>query len=93
MTVLNALTDKPKTRQQLAQECGISDRSLRREIKRLRDNGYPICTNSQTGGYWIGNNKESAILARELWSRAIELMTTARAISSGALDGQEEWKW
>lgn len=91
MDVLNALTEKPKSRRQLASECGLSDRALRKEIKRLRDNGYPICSNSESGGYWIGREDDVRRLIAEYHSRAMKELATARALARRALDGQERW--
>lgn len=38
---------------------GLDARQLRRAIRRLRLDGYPVCSTTQRGGgYWIGENAE-----------------------------------
>lgn len=85
-----SLTEMPKSRKHLCIELGCSDRSLRMAIKELRDSGIPVCTDSETGGYWIGDEKEIDRTVKELRARAYKLILTADRLERKAIAGQIE---
>lgn len=41
------------SREMLCKVTGMPDRAVRREIRRLRDKGEPILTDTEKGGYWM----------------------------------------
>lgn len=90
--VYEALTKTPQSRKQLTSVTGLSDRALRREISELRKNGYPVCTDSRKGGYWIGEGEDVKRLTKELESRAFDLLETSRRIKRRQLEGQLRMK-
>lgn len=86
--LLMVLTHKPKTRAELCQELGVKDRALRKAVAGLRRNGYNVSTNSETGGYWLGNEKEKRRLISELRTRAYDELDTANKLERGPIEGQ-----
>ncbi|MFI5715258.1 helix-turn-helix transcriptional regulator [Nocardia sp. NPDC051750] len=55
LRLLSLLQDRGYTGPELAQRLGITDRTLRQDIARLRDLGYPVhATRGQVGGYRLG---------------------------------------
>lgn len=67
--VMNALTYEFKTRETLARECGISDRELRREIRRLKLEGEMIFSSSGTKGYKKATPREMLRVKHEAQAR------------------------
>ena len=90
MKVREALTSKPKTRLQIVQETGLCDREVRRQIHELRDAGVPVCSDSHSKGYWLGNRDDVSRCSREMRARAYKLMHTARKMDTGEIEGQEK---
>ncbi|GAA4928068.1 YafY family protein [Nesterenkonia rhizosphaerae] len=60
LRLLSLLQRRPVwTAGELAEECGITDRSVRRDIERLRTLGYPVqATAGVGGGYRLGAGRE-----------------------------------
>ena len=70
-----------KTRAQLAQELGISDRMLRRYVNQSRKDGRAIISTSDGTGYYLAaNDDEIQHLIAELLSRARDHYSTATAL-------------
>lgn len=44
------------SREKLARLTGLTDRGVRNIIRELREQGEPICSNSETNGYWKTND-------------------------------------
>lgn len=78
--VLSMLTIKPQSRYILASAIGISERRFRRAVRELRLEGNLIISDSRTGGYRLGTKEEAKATARELRSRAYDLLRTAKAL-------------
>lgn len=78
--VLSMLTTKPQSRYILARAIGISERRFRRVVRELRLEGNLIISDSRTGGYRLGTKEEAKATARELKSRAYDLLRTAKAL-------------
>lgn len=78
--VLSMLTTKPQSRYILARAIGISERRFRRAVHELRLEGNLIVSDSKTGGYRLGTKEEAKATARELRSRAYDLLRTAKAL-------------
>lgn len=87
--VLNVLSDVPKSRARLAYEARVTDRTLREEIRTLRENGYLVCSNSQRGGYWIGTESDVARTAHELMKRGIALIRQGKMMMPVSSDGEQ----
>lgn len=85
--VLSMLTTKPQDRFTLAAAIGISERTFRETVRLLRREGHPIISESSGHGYRLGTKKEARVMARELRSRAYDMLKTANAMDS-QLDGQ-----
>ena len=88
MDLLRKLTNKPKSRQTLCAELGCTDRTLRREVRRLRMEGFPICSNSQKGGYWLAEGEDLKHLIHDLEHRGLSCLEAARKIRQRELKGQ-----
>lgn len=57
--ILSILQKTPRiTRAELVAQTHASDRAVRHAIHELRWHGYRICSDTQTGGYWIGTPEE-----------------------------------
>ncbi|WP_251615849.1 hypothetical protein [Senimuribacter intestinalis] len=87
MMVLSMLTNKPQDRFTLAAAIGINERTFREAVRQLRREGYQIISESRGHGYRLGTKKEAKVMARELRSRAYDMLRTANAMES-QLDGQ-----
>ena len=87
--VLNLLRTYPKSRLQLAHEARVSDRRLRDEIRTLRENGYMVCSNSQSGGYWLGTDRDIERTSKELMARGVALIRQARLLMPVGDDGDQ----
>ena len=84
--VLSMLTTKPQSRYILARAIGISERRFRRAVRELRLEGNLIISDSRTGGYRLGTKEEAKATARELRSRAYDLLRTAKALEGADPD-------
>lgn len=91
--LLSRLTREAQSRERLCRVLNISDRDLRRTVRELRNQGYPVLSSSTKKGYWIGSRIECQELAMEYKSRARDMLKTARRLESIELDGQEgSWR-
>jgi len=86
----DTLTDEPQSRDMLRDTLHCTDRSLRRAVSELRRHGYNIASNSETKGYWYGNEEDKERTIRDLRARAAELRQTALALEHGPDLGQME---
>jgi len=68
------------TRAELVRLCGMDDRTVRENIKRLVSEGYPILSSSQAKGYWLSEDiHEIEAFIRECDSRSrSEYLTTRK---------------
>lgn len=78
--VLSMLSTKPQSRFVLAGAIGISERRFRRAVHELRLEGTLVVSDSKTGGYRLGTKEEARATARELRSRAYDLLRTAKVL-------------
>ena len=88
--LLFILTDTPKSRSELKDSLHCGDRDIRRAVSSLRKKGYNIASNSDTSGYWLGDEHDKTRTVAEYRSRAMELLKTAEAIEKGPDFGQVE---
>lgn len=79
----DVLDSTPSTREELIEELGANDRTIRRAVKELRDRGYNVATDSDTGGYWRGNEIDKRRTINELRARAYKELATAEALELG----------
>lgn len=93
--LLQALPDKPISKDSLRtylrvyKGLDLSDRAIRRAASELRKSGYPICSNSDSKGYWLGNKEDVARTVADLRSRAYDLLRTADKMEGIEIEGQE----
>ena len=81
--VWNRLSHKPISRNALRLRTGYSDRQIRKAVQNLRNNGYPVISNSDKNGYWIARSEDEIyMLVNELRSRASEMLKTARSLEN-----------
>ncbi|MBX5481972.1 MAG: YafY family transcriptional regulator [Myxococcaceae bacterium] len=74
----------------LARELGVTERSVRRDIDRLRSLGYPVhATAGVGGGYQLGAGKELPPLPLED-EEAVAVAVGLRAAATGVVTGLEE---
>ena len=52
------------SREMLSKVTGMPDRAVRREIRRLRDKGEPILTDTEKGGYWLAGAEDYSEMLR-----------------------------
>ncbi len=58
----------------------IKSTDVRKSVNNLRQNGYPICSDS--GGYWIARSKDELLdNAGRLRSRAIKIMEDVKGMN------------
>jgi biotin operon repressor len=89
-TIKQYTSKKPITRYALSRGLGINDREVRNQIQILRNEGYPIVSHSSKSGYYYGTSEEVQECIREYYSRANNILRTARNMERGiALDNQE----
>ncbi|WP_437630316.1 helix-turn-helix transcriptional regulator [Sorangium sp. So ce854] len=75
---------------ELARELGITERSVRRDVDRLRSLGYPVHAATGTGGgYQLGAGKELPPLPLED-DEAVAVAVGLRAAATGPVKGLEE---
>jgi len=75
---------------ELAGELGITERSVRRDVERLRSLGYPVHAAAGVGGgYQLGAGKELPPLPLED-DEAVAVVLGLRAASAGPIRGLEE---
>jgi biotin operon repressor len=83
MSLLDYITDKPKTYRVLAEDSGMSRREVELEINRLRLAGVPIVTDSD-GAHMAQTPAEARQCAERLRNRAIRQMETAQGLDRAA---------
>lgn len=83
--VLSMLTTKPQNRYMLAGAVGISEREFRRVIHDLRNDGILVIA-EPTGGYRLGTKAESKWYINGLYSRAYDLLRTAKKMEGANPD-------
>lgn len=89
--LLSILYEGKKSRAELSKRMHLSDREVREIITALRKEGYPICSSSAFGGYWIGSPEEIKRTIAEYRARGIECLNTAMVMELNMeIDGQEE---
>ena len=86
----DTLTTEPQSRSELMDMLNCSDRSLRRAVNELRKNGYNVASNSDTKGYWYGDEEDKERTIKDLRARAAELRQTALALEHVPDIGQME---
>lgn len=86
--LLMLLSDKPTTRLYLSLHLGITERKVERLIAELRDAGEPICSNSETRGYWLSTGADLTRTIKEMEHRALKLLDRTRKMKDRQLDGQ-----
>ena len=74
--------DKRISRANLSAYCRASDRQVRDAIKQLRDEGYPIISNSGGAGYYFDPSRKDEIIA-DLESRIQKMSRTVKALRHG----------
>ena len=87
--LLSALTSRPQKRKDLCRKVGCSDRVLRRLIRELRLEGIPVCSNSHTPGYWLGNEDETKHMVREMQHRGLQCLEAARKMELNRQRGEQ----
>ncbi|MDY4129517.1 MAG: HTH domain-containing protein [Peptostreptococcus porci] len=81
--VLRQLSDEPIKREDLSRRLGVSDRGVREAIARLREQGIPICSNSDNKGYWLARNEaEINHTIKEYRARAFKMLKVAKALEN-----------
>lgn len=91
LRLLSILIEGKKSRQELARRMGMSDRDVRDLISRMRKDGFPICSSSSGGGYWIGSPDEIKRTIAEYRARGHECLKTAIAMEINLeMSGQME---
>lgn len=78
--LLSILYEGKKSRAELSKRMHLSDREVRELITALRKEGYPICSSSASGGYWIGSPEETKRTIAEYRARGRECLNTAIAM-------------
>ena len=89
--LLTLLSDKPTTRLYLSLHLGITERKVERLIAELRDAGEPICSNSETRGYWLSTGADLTRTIKEMEHRALQVLQRARKMKDRQLEGQVEY--
>ena len=85
---------EPVSREYLSSQTGISDRAVRDIIRLARSEGYPICSNSGTKGYWLGGREDIRRLIAECKARARAELIVAEKLETNliarttVIDGQ-----
>ncbi|MFC0675017.1 helix-turn-helix transcriptional regulator [Brachybacterium hainanense] len=75
---------------ELADELGVTTRSVRRDIDRLRELGYPVlASNGHGGGYQLGAGKALPPLVLE-GQEAVAVAVGLRLAAGSGIDGLEE---
>lgn len=67
------------TRSELVELTSLPDRTVRKAVANLRENGFIICSSSQKKGYWKPTKKsEVEAFVNEMNSRAISCLKSAK---------------
>lgn len=86
--LLSNLKEYPQSRRILSKKMGVSDRALRKAIEGARLQGIPICSNSQTDGYWLGSSADIRHTIAEYEARGLRALEVARKMKARQLQGQ-----
>lgn len=78
MTITDHLSTTPRTKRELAERSGYSQRDVELLINAARQEGVPIV--SSADGYWLGTPAEVKACADRLRRRAGNQLVTARAM-------------
>ena len=70
--------EKPTSRLSLSVRLGITERKVEELIAKLRDRGEPICSNSDTRGYWLSEGPDFRRTVKEIEHRGMVLIERAR---------------
>lgn len=84
--------DKPVTRLYLAVKLGISERKVEALVSKLRDNGEPVCSNSEIAGYWLSTGPDLTRTIKEMEHRALVILERTRRMKSRQLEGQVRYE-
>ena len=84
-----ATQTQPVTRERLRQVTGLTDRMVRKEIERLRDNGIRICY-GKSGGYWTAKTEAEYKDFRKAYASRFYKGLWTLANMDRATDGQVE---
>lgn len=91
MQVYNKLSHKPITRGKLCSLLHIDDRAVRKNIESMRRKGIPICSSSESAGYFLARSRADVErTANEYKKRAIKELEIAKKLLSYKLDNQTE---
>lgn len=88
--LLAELTSEPQSKWLLAEKLNADERSIRRAVKELRDNGYIVVSHSLNRGYKLGSEKDREGMIREYESRIASMSATVKALKEGRDLGQLE---
>lgn len=88
--LLQVLTNESQSKWLLAEKLNTNERTIRRCIKELRDNGYIIVSHSLNSGYRLGSEKDRDGMIREYESRIASMSATVKALKQGKDFGQME---
>jgi predicted DNA-binding transcriptional regulator YafY len=91
LALLSLFQSRPLwTASELAERLGVTERTVRRDVSRLRDLGYPVeAAVGPTGGYQLGNGGSlPPLLLTD--DEAVAVAVGLRAAASGALPGFED---
>ena len=88
--LLDELDNEPKSKWYLAQKLDTNERSIRRAIKELRDNGYVVISHSTNRGYRLGMEEDREGMIREYEARIASMSATVKALKQGRDLGQLE---
>ena len=88
MRALYLLLRKGKTnaisRAELSAKTGLSDRNIRDNISKLRKQGIPVISNSDTKGYYIAETQEEfEHFIRENDKRAKDILYVSKQVKDG----------
>ena len=89
--LLSLLSAKPTTRLYLSVQMKVTERKIERLIGQLRDDGEPICSNSDVEGYWISTGADLTRTIKEMEHRALSILERTRKMKERQLEGQKKW--
>lgn len=67
--LLQTTKDNPINRYECARHFGVHERTIRKAVKRLRDEGVRICVDGGGRGYWIAESEEDYKMLRRGYTR------------------------
>lgn len=88
--LLELLSDKPIDKATLKSMLNVEERTVRKYVDELRLRGIRVASNSQTKGYWLGDEADIAHTIADYRSRAMKDLAIADALEKGEDIGQEE---